>query len=96
MQPHSTYVTYGSLIPAIERNKRLVNTIDGGTHVQLGPIMLPFTTDEKKFGRFGLEISSANPNLKNISFIGVDLESVIFTGLNTMIPGLRRLICVRH
>ena len=78
------------------RNKRLVNTIEGGTPVHLGPIMLHFTKDEKTFGRFRLEILSANPNLKNISFIGVDLESVIFTGLKTMIPRLRRLICIRH
>ena len=78
------------------RNKRLVNTIDGGTPVHLGPIMLHFTKDEKTFGRFRLEISSANLNLKNISFIGLDLESAIFTGLKTMIPVLRRLICVRH
>ena len=74
------------------RNKRLVNTIDRRTPVYLGPIMLHFTKDEKTFGRFGLEILSANPNLKNVSFIGVDLESAIFTGLKTMIPGLRRLI----
>ena len=33
-------------------NKRLVNTIDGGTPVHLGPIMLHFTKDEKIFGRF--------------------------------------------
>ena len=78
------------------RNKRLVNTIDGGVPVHIGPIMLLFTGDEKTFGRFGLEILSANPNLKNISFIGVDLESPIFTGLKTMIPGLCRLICMRH
>ena len=78
------------------RNKGLVNTIDRRTPLYLGPIMLHFTKDEKTFGRFGLEILSANPNLKNVSFIGVDLESAIFTGLKTMIPGLRRLICVRH
>ena len=36
-----------------------------------------------------------NSNLKNISFIGDDLESAIFTGLKTMIPGLCMLICVR-
>ena len=58
--------------------------------------MLHFTKDEKTFGRFGLEILSANPNLTSISFIGVDLESAIFTGLKTMISGLCRLICVRH
>ena len=55
--------------------------------------MLHFTRDEKTFE---LEILSANPNLKNISFIGVDLESAIFTGLKTMIPGLFRLICMHH
>ena len=78
------------------RNKRLVNTIDGGAPVRLGPIMLHFTRVEKTFGRFRLEIPSANLNLKNISFIGVDLESAIFTGLKTMISGLHRLICVCH
>ena len=35
-------------------------------------------------------------NLKNINFIGVDLESAIFTSLKTMIPGLRKLTCVRQ
>ena len=50
-----------------------LNTIDRGTPVHLGPIVLHVTKDEKTFGRFGLEILSANPNLKNISFIGVDL-----------------------
>ena len=77
-------------------NKRLVNTLDGGTPVHLGLIMLHFTKDEKTFGRFRLEITSANPDLKNISFIEVDLESAIFTGLKTMITGLCRLVCVRH
>ena len=37
------------------RNKRLVNTIDGGAPVHLGPIMLHFTKVEKTFGRFGLK-----------------------------------------
>ena len=78
------------------RNKRLVNTIDRETPVNLNPIMLNFTKHEKTFARFRLEILSASPNLKNNSFIGVDLESAIFTGLETMIPGLRRLICVCH
>ena len=77
-------------------NKRLVNTIDRRTPVYLGPIMLHFTKDEKTFGRFGLETLSPNLNLKNISFIRVDLESAIFNDLKTMIPGWRRLICVRH
>ena len=58
--------------------------------------MLLFTKDKKTFGRVGLEILSASPKLKNISFIGVDLESAIFTRLKTVIPGLCRLICVRH
>ena len=58
--------------------------------------MLHFTEDEKTFGRFGLETLSPNLNLKNISLIRVDLESAIFNDLKTMIPGLRRLICVRH
>ena len=35
-------------------------------------------------------------NLKNINFIGVDLESAIFTSLKLMIPGLRKLTCVRQ
>ena len=58
--------------------------------------MMHFTKHEKTCARFGLEVLSANPNLKNISFIGVNLESAIFIGLENMIPGLRRLICVRH
>ena len=58
-----TNISYG--------NKRLVNTIDGGTPVHLGPIMLHFTKDEKTVGRFGLETLSANLNLQNFSVIGV-------------------------
>ena len=78
------------------RNKHLVNIIEGGTPVHLSPINLHFTKDKKTFGRFKLEILLANPNLKNISFIRVDLESAIFTGWKTMIPGLCRLRCVCH
>ena len=63
------------------------------TSVQLCCILLKI---KKTFGRFELEILSANPNLKSISFIGVDLESAIFTGLKTMIPGLCTLLCARH
>ena len=47
-------------------------------------------------GIFGQENLSTNSNLKNIRFIRVDLESAISTGLKTMTPCLRRLICVRH
>ena len=85
--------TYLLITDTSYRNKHLVNTIDEGAPVHLGPIMLHFTRDEKTFE---LEILSANPNLKNISFIGVDLESAVFTGLKTMIPGLFRLICMHH
>ena len=35
------------IIDTSYRNKRLVNKIDGGTSVHLGPIMLYFTKDEK-------------------------------------------------
>ena len=35
------------------RNKCLVNTIDGGASVHLGPIIQHFTKDEKTFGKFG-------------------------------------------
>ena len=72
-------------------NKHLLNTTNGGNPVHLSPLMLHFTKDEKAFCRFGLEVLSAKPNLKNISFIGLDLESAISTGLKTMILGLRRL-----
>ena len=59
--------------------------------------MMHFTEDEKKtFRRFRLEILSANPSIKNISFTGADLESAIFTDLKTMISDSPRLICVRH
>ena len=90
LTPHSTYLW---ITDTSYRNKHLVNAIDEGAPVHLGPIMLHFTRDEKTFE---LEILSANPNLKNISFIGVDLESAILTGLKTMIPGLFRLICMHH
>ena len=58
-------------------NKRLANTAYGRTLVHLGPIMLHLTKDKKIFGMSGLETLSANPNLKNISVVGIELESVI-------------------
>ena len=48
------------------RNKRLLNTTSGGHPVHLGPIMLHFTKDDGTFGRFALELLSANPCLKDL------------------------------
>ena len=78
------------------RNKRLLNTTSGGHPVHLGPIMLHFTKDDGTCGRFALELLSANPCLKDLKTLGVDLEAAIYSGFKSLIPGLGRLICVRH
>lgn len=78
------------------RNKRLLNPTTRKHPVFLGPIMIHFSKTEKTFGRFALELVSANPNLKHLKKIGVDLESAIFKGFKNMIPTLKRLVCVFH
>lgn len=77
-------------------NQRLINPSSGRSPVHLGPLMLHFTKTEQTFGRFALELVSANPNLKNLKFLGVDLEAAIFKGFENIIPGLNRLLCARH
>ena len=78
------------------RNKRLLNPTTGKHPVFLGPVMLQFSKNEKTFGRFALELVSANPKLKHLKKIGVDFESAIFNGFSNIIPTVSRLICVHH
>lgn len=78
------------------RNKRLLNPATGKHPVFLGPIMIHFSKNDKAFARFALELVSANPKLKELKTIGVDLESAIFNGFKNMIPTLSRLVCVHH
>ena len=78
------------------RNKRLLNPTTGKHLVFLSPVMLHFSKNEKTFGRFALELVSANPKLKDLKKIGVDLESAIFNGFSNIIPRVSRLVCGHH
>ena len=78
------------------RNKRLLNPTTGKHTVFLFPVMLHFSKNEKTFGRIALELVSANPKLKHLKKIGVDLESAIFNGFSNIIPTVSRLVCVHQ
>ena len=78
------------------RNKCSLNHTTGKHPVFLGPVMLRFSKNEKTFGRFALELVSANPKMKHLKKIGVHLESAIFNGFSNIIPTVRRLVCVHH
>ena len=43
------------------QNKRIISVRSGAHPVYTGPVMLHFTKDEETFGRFCLEMVSANP-----------------------------------
>ena len=58
--------------------------------------MFHFTKDDGSFNHFALEILSSNPKLRKLQHIGVDMESTIYNGFKQQIPGLKRLLCVRH
>ena len=74
------------------RNERLLNPTTGKHPVFLCPVMLHFSKNEKTFGRFALELVSANPKLKHLKKIGVDLESAIFNGFSNNIPTVSHLV----
>ena len=42
------------------------------------------------------EVLSADPTLRNLKKIGVDLESAIYNGFKKVFPTLYRLLCIRH
>ena len=70
------------------RNKRLLNPTIGKHPVFLGQVMLHLSKNEKTFGRFALELVSANPKLKYLKKIEVDLESTIFNGFSNIISSI--------
>ena len=78
------------------RNKRLINRASGNYPVFIGPMMLHFTKDENAFGRFALELLSADHELVGLKNIGVDMEKAIYRGFKNIIPSVSRLLCVRH
>ena len=78
------------------RNKRLINPRTNAHPVFLGPILIHFTKEEETFLRFALELLSADPTLRNLKKIGVDLESAIYNGFKKVFPTLYRLLCIRH
>ena len=80
----------------VYRNKRLTSVRSRKNPVHLGPVMFHSSKDDETFRRFCAEIVAANPNLLNLRKIGVDMESAIFNGFQSIIPKLLQLYCVKH
>ena len=78
------------------RNKRLLNPKTGKHPVFLGPSRMRFTKEHLVFSRFAAELLAANPSLRDLRVIGVDMEETIFGGFKGIIPTLNRLLCVKH
>eukprot|EP00794_Sanderia_malayensis_P002387 gene2387-2747_t len=78
------------------RNKRIVHSSSGKHPVFLGPAMFHFTKGPDSFSRLALELIAADPGLRNLKKVGVDMEEAIFSGFKHHIPDLKRLLCVRH
>ena len=78
------------------RNLRIVKVRDAKHPVFLGPCMLHFTKDASTFSRFFLGLNAGNPGLRELKAVGVDMEAAIFDGFEANVPGIKRLVCVRH
>ena len=78
------------------RNKWLLNPKTRKLPVFLGPRMMHFTKGHLVFSHFAVELLAANPSLRDLRVIVVDMEEAIFGGFKAIIPTLNRLLCVKH
>ena len=70
---------------------------DSGNHpVFLGPVLFHFTKDNQTFTRFALELQASNPETRKLKKISVDMEDVIFSGVQSLFPDVSKLYCCRH
>ena len=58
--------------------------------------MVHFTKGVETFSWFSLKLRAANPKIKDLKSIGVDMEATILNGFKIPNPILGHLICVRH
>ena len=58
--------------------------------------MVHFTKGVETFSRFSLKLRAANPKIKDLKSIGVDMEATILNGFKIPNPVLGLLISVRH
>ena len=55
-----------------------------------------FTKGHLVFSRLTVELLAANPSLRDLRIIDVDIEEAIFGGFKAIILTLIRLLCVKH
>ena len=65
-------------------DERLLNPKTGKHPVFLGPSMMHFTKGHLVFSRFAVELLAANPSLRDLRVIGVDMEEAIFGDLKPL------------
>lgn len=77
------------------QNLRLVN--DKGNHPWFyGPVLLHMRKTPETFSRFATEFLLANSKLRNLTYLGTDLERALFQGFKHVLPDLKSLLCVKH
>ena len=74
---------------------RLKNT-NGDNPNFIGPSPIHFEKNELIFSRLNAEMCTFQPQIKDLKYIGTDLENAIFNGFSSQINELKRLLCVRH
>ena len=77
-------------------NNIRLETSEGKNPIFMGPAMIHFNKEEFTFSRFICEMCTYNPGIKELKFIGTDLEKAIFNGFAYQIAGLKVLLCVLH
>ena len=55
-----------------------------------------FAYDKTQRYIFAMEVVQENPTIRNLKFLGTDLEPALYLGFKEVIPDLKNLLCVKH
>ena len=64
--------------------------------ITLGPSILHMSKKPETFTRFCIEMVVTNPALRNLKYLGTDMERALYQGFKVVVPELKNLLCVKH
>ena len=59
-----------------------------------GPSILHMSKKPETFMRFCIEMVVTNPALRNLKYLGTDMERALYQGFKVVVPELKNLLCV--
>ncbi|XP_065068994.1 uncharacterized protein LOC135694219 isoform X2 [Rhopilema esculentum] len=77
------------------QNLRLMN--DKGEHPWFyGPVLLHMKKSKDTFSRFAIDLVVGNSSIRDLPFLGTDMEKAMYQGFKGVMPNLKNLLCVKH